>query len=186
MNQLREAFATLSDVLVEELDAVRSDAARRWELAEAHLNKHAQSLRVLRAELALLRDEMQTSGARLRENEEATDAATKACQQMASELATLASAQTHAQTLVQQERAEAAVAGSTVEEKLRMASEALQVQLAQQYAPSPAAVLLRCRWCFPPDSHTSPAPTIQNTEQPRNNPPAARRQTRRSLRSTKT
>lgn len=73
MAQLREAFATLSDVLVEEIDALRNDAAQRWELAEAHLNRHAQSLRALRAEIALVRDEMQTAqhGAQARAQEAA-------------------------------------------------------------------------------------------------------------------
>jgi hypothetical protein len=42
VDQLREAFATLSDVLVDELDAIRTEAARRWELAEAHLNRYGR------------------------------------------------------------------------------------------------------------------------------------------------
>ena len=111
LEQLRDAFATLSDVLVDELDAVRSDAARRWELAEAHLNKHAQSLRVLRAELALLRDEVHTGGAR-------ADAVRDTCDSLAAELAAVGSAQQLTQQLVQEERTEAARIGSGLEEKL--------------------------------------------------------------------
>lgn len=132
LDQLREAFATLSDVLVDELDVVRADAARRWELAEAHLNKHAQSIRVLRAEFALLRDEVHTSSARLGKAEERTEAVQCACERVADELAAQGEQQGLARQLVQQEREEAARVGSPLEEKLRLASEALERQLARQ------------------------------------------------------
>lgn len=60
VDRLREAFATLSDVLVDELDSLRNENLQKWELVEAHLNKHVQSLRALKAELALARNEIQT------------------------------------------------------------------------------------------------------------------------------
>ena len=62
---LRKAFSTLSDVLVEEVDLIRSEAAERHDETQQKLEQQAKSLKAARTELALLRSETQTGRAAL-------------------------------------------------------------------------------------------------------------------------
>jgi len=144
MEQLREAFATLSDVLVDELDAIRTDAARRWELAEAHLNKHAQSIKSVKAELALLRDEVRTGqqglGARAGALEVAAEATHAASAQLAQELGAVGSAGELLRLHFEQEREEAGQGGSALEARLGRAIDELGGQLQQQREETDSAL----------------------------------------------
>ena len=56
---LRKAFSTLSDVMVEEVDLIRSEATERHEQMEHKLEQQAKGLKAAKAELALLRSETQ-------------------------------------------------------------------------------------------------------------------------------
>ena len=62
---LRKAFSTLSDVLVEEVDLIRSEAAERHDDTQQKLDQQAKHLKAARTELALLRSETQTGRAAL-------------------------------------------------------------------------------------------------------------------------
>jgi chromosome segregation ATPase len=57
---LRKAFSTLSDVLVEEVDLIRSEASERTEEVQQRLDQQAKALKAARTELTLLRSEVQT------------------------------------------------------------------------------------------------------------------------------
>ena len=60
---LRKAFSTLSDVLVEEVDLIRSEAAERTDDVQQKLDAQAKGLKAARTELTLLRSEVQTGRA---------------------------------------------------------------------------------------------------------------------------
>ena len=60
---LRKAFSTLSDVLVEEVDLIRSEAAERGDEVQQKLDSQAKGLKAARTELTLLRSEVQTGRA---------------------------------------------------------------------------------------------------------------------------
>lgn len=60
---LRKAFSTLSDVLVEEVDLLRNEAAERHEEMQQRLEQQAKGLKAARTELTLLRSETQTGRA---------------------------------------------------------------------------------------------------------------------------
>jgi len=62
---LRKAFSTLSDVLVEEVDLIRSEAAERHDETQQRLEQQAKGLKAVRSELTLLRSETQTGRAAL-------------------------------------------------------------------------------------------------------------------------
>ena len=62
---LRKAFSTLSDVLVEEVDLIRSEAAERHDELGAKIDAQAKGLKAARTELTLLRSEVQTGRAAL-------------------------------------------------------------------------------------------------------------------------
>ena len=62
---LRKAFSTLSDVLVEEVDLLRNEAAERHEEMQQRLEQQAKGLKAARTELTLLRSETQTGRAAL-------------------------------------------------------------------------------------------------------------------------
>ena len=59
MHGLRKAFSTLSDMLIEEIDVIRSEAAERHNETEKQLSAQAKALKAVRTELALLRTEVQ-------------------------------------------------------------------------------------------------------------------------------
>ena len=59
MQGLRKAFSTLSDVLIEEVDVIRSEAAERQDETQKQLSGQAKALRAVKAELASLRAEAQ-------------------------------------------------------------------------------------------------------------------------------
>ena len=54
---LRKAFSTLSDVLIEEVDLIRSEAATRHEEVAEKLSAQAKGLKAARTDLTLLRSE---------------------------------------------------------------------------------------------------------------------------------
>lgn len=56
---LRKAFSTLSDVLIEEVDVIRSEAAERQDETQKQLSGQAKAMKAVRTELALLRAEVQ-------------------------------------------------------------------------------------------------------------------------------
>eukprot|EP00908_Phaeocystis_cordata_P011338 Transcript_22207.p2 GENE.Transcript_22207~~Transcript_22207.p2 ORF type:complete len:308 (+),score=141.94 Transcript_22207:330-1253(+) len=56
---LRKAFSTLSDVLIEEVDVIRSEAAERQNEVQKQMAGQAKALKAVKTELALLRSEMQ-------------------------------------------------------------------------------------------------------------------------------
>lgn len=60
---LRKAFSTLSDVLVEEVDLIRSEATERQEELAGKLDTQSKGLKAARTELTLLRSEVQTGRA---------------------------------------------------------------------------------------------------------------------------
>ena len=60
---LRKAFSTLSDVLVEEVDLIRSEQAERADELSGKLDAQAKGLKAARTELTLLRSEVQTGRA---------------------------------------------------------------------------------------------------------------------------
>jgi len=60
---LRKAFSTLSDVLVEEVDLIRSEAVERHDELSSKLETHQKGLKAARTELSLLRTEVQTGRA---------------------------------------------------------------------------------------------------------------------------
>lgn len=70
---LRKAFSTLSDVLVEEVDMIRSEAAERHDDVSARLESQAKGLKSARTELTLLRSEAQTGRAALQAKVSAMD-----------------------------------------------------------------------------------------------------------------
>jgi len=59
VHSLRKAFSTLSDVLVEEVDVLRSEAAEKHDKTQKQLSGQAKALKAVRAEVALLRAEVQ-------------------------------------------------------------------------------------------------------------------------------
>ena len=63
MHGLRKAFSTLSDVLVEEVDLIRSEAVERHDELSSKLETHQKGLKAARTELSLLRTEVQTGRA---------------------------------------------------------------------------------------------------------------------------
>ena len=62
---LRKAFSTLSDVLVEEVDLLRSEAVERNEDIQQRFEQQAKGLKAARTEIALLRSEAATGRAAL-------------------------------------------------------------------------------------------------------------------------
>lgn len=60
---LRKAFSTLSDVLVEEVDLIRSEAAESSEEVQQKIEAQSKGLKAARTELTLLRSELQTGRA---------------------------------------------------------------------------------------------------------------------------
>ena len=56
---LRKAFSTLSDVLIEEVDVIRSEAAEAHDETRKQVAGQAKALKAVRAEMALLRAEVQ-------------------------------------------------------------------------------------------------------------------------------
>jgi len=56
---LRKAFSTLSDVLIEEVDVIRSEAAEGHDETQKQLSGQAKALKAVRTEVALLRAEVQ-------------------------------------------------------------------------------------------------------------------------------
>ena len=60
---LRKAFSTLSDVLIEEVDLIRSEAATRHEEVAEKLSAQAKGLKAARTDLTLLRSEAQAARA---------------------------------------------------------------------------------------------------------------------------
>ena len=59
MHGLRKAFSTLSDVLIEEVDVIRSEAAEAHDETRKQVAGQAKALKAVRAEMALLRAEVQ-------------------------------------------------------------------------------------------------------------------------------
>ena len=59
---LRKAFSTLSDVLIEEVDLIRSEAATRHEEVAEKLSAQAKGLKAARTDLTLLRSEGSSTG----------------------------------------------------------------------------------------------------------------------------
>lgn len=57
---LRKAFSTLSDVLVEEVDLIRSEANEKHDEIHAKLDQQAKGLKAAKTELTLLRSEVHT------------------------------------------------------------------------------------------------------------------------------
>lgn len=51
---LRKAFSTLSDVLIEEVDVIRSEAAQRHDEVDKQFASHAKGLKAVRVSLAAL------------------------------------------------------------------------------------------------------------------------------------
>jgi len=62
---LRRAFSALSDVLIEEVDLIRSEANTRHEEMQQRLLVQAKALKMAKTELTLLRNESQTGRASL-------------------------------------------------------------------------------------------------------------------------
>jgi len=62
---LRKAFSTLSDVLVEEVDLIRSEAVERQEDLTQRLESQTKALKAAKSEIQLLRSEVHTGRASL-------------------------------------------------------------------------------------------------------------------------
>ena len=63
MHGLRRAFSALSDVLIEEVDLIRSEANARNEEMQQRMMVQAKALKLAKTELTLLRNETQTGRA---------------------------------------------------------------------------------------------------------------------------
>ena len=72
---LRKAFATLSDVLIEEVDSIRSEARTREDALSAKLAAQGTALKAARTEVTLLRAESQEGRSVLHTNVSALDEA---------------------------------------------------------------------------------------------------------------